>query len=257
MSKWTTKHILQDSPQKKEKQFLATKKWLLNAKVHAIQNAKARECSAQYRDKKHNDKAKITLFHKPDNPGIATPGGINGAEAITSSDSLEDYITSNFGWQNIRKDFVGIECAFGAWGIGWGPQSGWNKHFHRELDFARVKRQLGVDYLFLRWDEHVRVGRVILGRIKLFILTHLGRTAPTELIAVSLRIFEMIVSLMLEVRFFELKLEEYVAVVPPNKVSDIKYIGISVDLLLADRWKIVAIQGYFEMFAIPAIVSQK
>ncbi|EGN97674.1 hypothetical protein SERLA73DRAFT_75335 [Serpula lacrymans var. lacrymans S7.3] len=189
----------------------------------------------EYRDKKRNDKAKVTLVHKSDNPEIATPGGINGAEAITSSDSPEGRVTSKFGWQDIRKDFVGIECAFGAWGIEWGPQSGWNKHFHRELDFARAKGQLVVDYLFLRWDEHIRVGRVILGRIKLFNLTHLARTAPTELMAVGLRIFEMIVSLMSEVRFFELKLEEYAAVVPPNKVSDIKYIGISVDLLLADR----------------------
>ncbi|EGO30689.1 hypothetical protein SERLADRAFT_404752 [Serpula lacrymans var. lacrymans S7.9] len=53
------------------KAIFATKEWLLNPKVCAIQNAKAREHSARYCDKrKCNDKAKVTLIHKPDNPKI-------------------------------------------------------------------------------------------------------------------------------------------------------------------------------------------
>lgn len=100
------------------------------------------------------------------------------------------------------------------WAKGWGPECEWDSTAEdwvaniQKLPRQEAKEQL--DDLFVDWRMHARDGRELLKRVKslTLYLDHTDRS-PTELQALFLDGYNMVTTVLSEVKFFELKLDEF------------------------------------------------
>jgi hypothetical protein len=94
------------------------------------------------------------------------------------------------------------------WTYDWGPANLWERKFNKLLHEARRISQVDVDELFEELDKHACRGRDILKELK-----YVGAGACTGEYGVFIDLFvqgfEMAVDITSEVKFFEVKLDEY------------------------------------------------
>jgi hypothetical protein len=120
---------------------------------------------------------------------------------------------------NIRV--LRIEIA--NWAYGWGPENLWEKRFNDELCSAREQSgQPTVDQFFTECERHVREGREILYDLKFMAAVSCDSTHD-EIRDLFLQGYDMVMAVTSEVKFFEVKLDEFAPLVPMTKQSDIRY----------------------------------
>lgn len=94
--------------------------------------------------------------------------------------------------------------------------------FNAQLQIARRNSQSTVDRFFRQCQDHTVAGRSILKDLK-YAAHMISCDSPhDEIRDLFLQGYDMVTSIMSEVRFFEIKLDEYAPAVPMSKISDIR-----------------------------------
>ena len=112
------------------------------------------------------------------------------------------------------------------WQYGWAPESAWDKIFHDQLDEALERGQAGINEFFEYCELHVQRGRDILRDLKFAANVSCNNT-PDEIRDLFLQGYDMVISVASEVKFFDVKLDEFAAAVSSSKLTDIRdYTGM-------------------------------
>lgn len=109
------------------------------------------------------------------------------------------------------------------WGYDWGPEHHWEKKFNDELSLARSHGgQPAIDHFFTECEQHAQEGRDILHDLK-FVAAVSCNSTHDEIRDLFLQGYDMVMAVTSEVKFFEVKLDEYAPSMPLTKISDIRY----------------------------------
>ncbi|KAI6096540.1 hypothetical protein EDD16DRAFT_1500188, partial [Pisolithus croceorrhizus] len=108
------------------------------------------------------------------------------------------------------------------WKSDWGPESVWLKKFDESLRKAREKGLASTNRFFTECKVHAREGRRFLCLLQQFANTTCSMQRGRQL-DTYLQIFDLLEVVLSEVRFFEIKLDEYAPAVPYSQVSDARY----------------------------------
>jgi len=116
--------------------------------------------------------------------------------------------------QRLRIDIVN-------WQYSWGPENLWDLEFNNQLSVSRENGQDAVDAFFRNCEAHTMEGREILRDLKLVASVSCNSTYD-EIRDLFIQGFEMAIAVTSEVKFFEVKLDEYAPATPMSKLSDIR-----------------------------------
>ncbi|KAI5991404.1 hypothetical protein EDD15DRAFT_2132219, partial [Pisolithus albus] len=108
------------------------------------------------------------------------------------------------------------------WRSDWGLEGEWLKRFNESLCKARKKGLASTDHFFKECEIHAREGHRFLHLLRW--LTSTTRSTQWGCQRDTyLQIFDLLEVVLAEVKFFEVKLDEYAPAVPYSKVSDARY----------------------------------
>lgn len=87
---------------------------------------------------------------------------------------------------------------------------------------AREEGRAALDSFFESCERHAKLGRTFLSDLKnVSLVSHIRN--PDEIRDFFLQTYEMVLAVASEVKFFEVKLDEFAPAVAMTKVSDVRY----------------------------------
>ncbi|KAI6004704.1 hypothetical protein EDD15DRAFT_2359449 [Pisolithus albus] len=105
------------------------------------------------------------------------------------------------------------------WRSEWGAESTWPKKFHEQLKRAQGGGRLATDAFFSECEAHVEEGRQLVSLLRS--ITRRGfRGTGYKVVDSYEQVFDMLTSLITELRFFEVKLDDYAPIFPLSRVSE-------------------------------------
>ena len=106
--------------------------------------------------------------------------------------------------------------------MGWSITVDWDHNFNLALHRAREKSWSSADRFFKKCETHACMGRCFICVLRQLVqeLCH-SRGSRDKLCDTFLQIFDLLVTVVSEVKFFEVKLHEYAPSNPLSKCSDI------------------------------------
>ncbi|KIK24325.1 hypothetical protein PISMIDRAFT_98784, partial [Pisolithus microcarpus 441] len=108
------------------------------------------------------------------------------------------------------------------WQSKWGAESTWPKKFYEQLKYAQGRGRHATDTFFLQCEAHVEDGRRLLWLLRS--MTHKGFRGMLHRVVDSYKqVFDLLTSLLIELRFFEVKLDEYALISPLSQISKSRY----------------------------------
>jgi hypothetical protein len=107
------------------------------------------------------------------------------------------------------------------WQYPWGSESTWERTFNNCLADAREKGRMVVDRFFLDLEEHAQEGRNLLRELK-FVAEVSCNNTPDEIRDLFLQGYDMVITVTSEVKFCEVKLDEYAPAVPSTQMTNIR-----------------------------------
>ena len=109
-----------------------------------------------------------------------------------------------------------------VWQSEWGAESTWPKKFHEQLKHAQGSGQRATDSFFSQCVDHVEEGRQLVWLLRS--ITCKGfRGVGCRVSDLYEQVFNLLTSLLTELRFFEVKLDEYAPVFPLSRISEAHY----------------------------------
>ena len=109
-----------------------------------------------------------------------------------------------------------------VWQSEWGAESTWPKKFHEQLKHAQGSGWHATDSFFSQCVDHIEEGRQLLWLLRS--ITHKGfRGMGCKVLDLYEQVFDLLTSLLTEIRFFEVKLDEYAPVFPLSRISEAHY----------------------------------
>jgi hypothetical protein len=116
-----------------------------------------------------------------------------------------------------------IRLRYLNWSYNWGPANLWESEFDRLLQEARNISTVDVDQFFEELSLHARKGWQILTDLR---YVGAGACIGEHGVFIDLFVqgFDMAVEIASEVKFFEVKLDEYAPVVPTVVESNIRFV---------------------------------
>lgn len=195
---------------KQDKQWAATERWLSKPGVQEEQREKARLCAARNRTKKLVTESKDTTC----NP---TPTSTVGASPDPEPNSyLHPSALSEL--PPLEK----VRQLIANWQSEWATESTWPKKFHDQLRHAQGRGQLATDSFFSQCEAHVEEGRRLV-----WILRNIAckgfRGMGYRAADLYEQVFDLLTSLLTELRFFEVKLDDYAPISPLSQISEARY----------------------------------
>ncbi|KAI6022827.1 hypothetical protein PISMIDRAFT_101056, partial [Pisolithus microcarpus 441] len=108
------------------------------------------------------------------------------------------------------------------WKSEWGVESTWPKKFHKQLKHAQGDSWLMTDSFFLQCKVHVEEGRQLIWLLRS--ITHKGfRGLGYKVMDSYEQVFGLLTSLLTELCFFEVKLDDYTPISPLSQISETHY----------------------------------
>ncbi|KAI5994857.1 hypothetical protein EDC04DRAFT_2534168, partial [Pisolithus marmoratus] len=108
------------------------------------------------------------------------------------------------------------------WKLDWGPESRWLKALNESLCKACKKGLANTDCFFKECEIHACKGHCLLCHLQQ-ISSNMHGLQQDHQLNTYLQIFDLLEVILVEVKFFEVKLDEYAPAVPYSKVSDARY----------------------------------
>jgi hypothetical protein len=107
------------------------------------------------------------------------------------------------------------------WEYGWGPETIWETTFNDQLRAAMDAGQAEIDIFIDKCDAHAHKGRRILRDLK-YVADISCNNTPDEIRDLFLQGYGMAIAVASEVKFFEVKLDQYAPAVPSSSLTDIR-----------------------------------
>ncbi|KAI6041991.1 hypothetical protein EDC04DRAFT_2564849, partial [Pisolithus marmoratus] len=108
------------------------------------------------------------------------------------------------------------------WQSEWGAESTWPKRFHEQIKHAQGRGQLATDLFFSQCEAHIEEGRQLIWLLRS--ITCKGFRGVGHKAADSYeQVFDLLTSLLTELHFFEVKLDDYAPISPLSRVSEACY----------------------------------
>ncbi|KAI5988577.1 hypothetical protein EDD15DRAFT_2198942 [Pisolithus albus] len=108
------------------------------------------------------------------------------------------------------------------WHSEWGAESTWPKKFHEELKHVQGRGRLASEAFFSECEAHVEDGRRLLCLLRS--ITRKGfRGTGYKVVDSYEQVFDLLTSLLTELRFFEVKLDEYAPISPLSRISEARH----------------------------------
>ncbi|KAH7905912.1 hypothetical protein BJ138DRAFT_1105592 [Hygrophoropsis aurantiaca] len=229
----------QNSQPKKtsDQQRRATLRWLEQPGVKEAQRKKARERTARNRarmkavmdtltsasvsdslSRQHNDND--TQSPLPDNVTKVGSSSQSRSESPESSTcpSAPALLPDDFEFLTLPT----LRMEVREWQVGWGPESAWEKNFSDDLRGVQEEGAHATDQFLKNCKYHVRKGRMILGWLRSLVQNSKGGSR-CNITDRFLQVYDLSVEVLSELKFFEVKLDEYAPVVSSKKISEIRY----------------------------------
>ncbi|KAI5982016.1 hypothetical protein EDD15DRAFT_2378550 [Pisolithus albus] len=204
------------SPYKASRQRMATTRWLNKPGVLEAQQEKARLRAARNRARKKAEAlAGVNVFSNETTDRILDQCDADGDTASTSSFLHSTAVIP-------IPTLPDLHLSIDAWKSDWGPESAWLKKFDESLCKAREKGLASTDRFFKECKVHACEGRCFIHFLRKTSSTTRGMQRERQL-DTFLQIFDLLEVVLAEVKFFEVKLDEYAPAVPYSKVSDARY----------------------------------
>ncbi|KAI6011999.1 hypothetical protein BKA83DRAFT_18197 [Pisolithus microcarpus] len=207
------------SLRKASKQREATIRWLNKPGILEAQREKARlRAARQTRNCERKKAESIAGVHS------RSAGPIEHIPDQSHLDDDVDLITSSLhsSAAGLIPTLPELRLSIDEWKSDWGPESVWLKKFDESLCKAWEKGLASTDRFFTECEDHAREGHCLLRLLQQFASTmrsiQQGRQVDTYL-----QIFNLLEVVLSEVKFFEIKLDEYAPAVPYSQVSDARY----------------------------------
>ncbi|KAG1760640.1 hypothetical protein EDD22DRAFT_848374 [Suillus occidentalis] len=168
-----------------------------------------------------NEKARIRMAK------IRAARKATGGDILPSSDEQHDassdddatYLprTSNIKLQTIQD----LQVSICGWQYDWGPANIWEKTFNEKLRLAQDRGNCAVSRFFDQCEQHTSGGRALLADLKRIAYAPCsnGRQARDRCI----HLYDLVFDVLSEVKFFEVKLDEYAPAVPLSRLSSTRY----------------------------------
>ncbi|KAI5992261.1 hypothetical protein EDC04DRAFT_2587035, partial [Pisolithus marmoratus] len=108
------------------------------------------------------------------------------------------------------------------WQSKWGVESTWSKKFHAQPKHVQGRGQLATDVFFSQCEAHVEDGRQLVWLLRS--ITHkVFRGMGHKVADLYEQVFELLTSLLTELHFFEVKLDDYAPISPMSRISEAHY----------------------------------
>ena len=152
-------------------------------------------------------------------------------EIAENSDSDRDQASSGSHWQSTHHDNMDpvpstlpeLRVAIHDWQTEWEPEADWDRNFNLALRRAREKSWGSADQFFKECETHARVGRRFIRALRQLVQELCRSRGPQDkLCDMFLQVFDLLITIVSEVKFFEVKLHEYAPSNPLSKCSDIR-----------------------------------
>ncbi|KIJ58760.1 hypothetical protein HYDPIDRAFT_33826 [Hydnomerulius pinastri MD-312] len=174
----------------------------------------------------HRRKAKASA----DDPDHELSDPASEAEACGANSTLVDGPDSNH--QTLPQEFdpchsdhpgaytlPELRHAINLWQTDWGTEAEWDRGFHLSLCNAQEDGSRMTDLFFVGIESHASEGRRLLRALRQ-VVKAMGRGPRGRNEDLFLQVYDLVVVVMSEVKFFEVKLHEYAPSVPLSKLSD-------------------------------------
>ncbi|KAL4073072.1 hypothetical protein V8B97DRAFT_2022912 [Scleroderma yunnanense] len=108
------------------------------------------------------------------------------------------------------------------WHTEWEPEADWDLNFNLALHQAREKRWGSADQFFKECETHACIGCHLIHGLRQLVqeLCH-SRGSWDKLCDMFLQIFDLLIAIVSEVKFFKVKLHEYAPLNPLSTCSDV------------------------------------
>ena len=151
-------------------------------------------------------------------------------EVPEAFDSDHDQASTGSCWQSTHHDDMEpvpstlpeLRVAIHEWQMEWEPKADWDHNFNLALCQAREKSWSSADRFFRECETHAHMGRCFIRALRQLVheLCH-SRGSRDKLCDTFLQIFDLLVAVVSEVKFFEVKLHKFAPSNPLSKCSDI------------------------------------
>ena len=113
------------------------------------------------------------------------------------------------------------------WQMEWEPKADWDHNFNLALRQAREKSWGLADQFFRECEAHAHMGHHFICVLRQLVqeLCH-GRGSQDKLCDIFLQAFDLLVTVVSKVKFFEVKLHEYAPSNPLSKCSDVRMYAV-------------------------------
>ncbi|KAG0694182.1 hypothetical protein DFH29DRAFT_815614 [Suillus ampliporus] len=113
-----------------------------------------------------------------------------------------------------------MRLLIGQWQYCWGPNNLWEKTFNEKLWSVQDRGSGSVNDFFSQCEAHTTDGQQLLNELKCIAYSPCnGRLARDKCI----QLHDLLSVVLSEVRFFEVKLDEYAPAVPLSRTSSTRY----------------------------------
>lgn len=108
------------------------------------------------------------------------------------------------------------------WKCDWGTESAWPQVFNQRLTAARQGGHVAIDEFFQWSQEHADNGRAILRDLQNMV-DALHISTQEEIADLFVQGYQLTMDITSEVKFFEVKVNEFAPAVSRSKVTDINF----------------------------------
>ncbi|KAH7904633.1 hypothetical protein BJ138DRAFT_1119233 [Hygrophoropsis aurantiaca] len=199
----------------------ATLRWLARPGVLDAQRKKARERTARNRARSKTISKACAAQQDSPHPSDAAQSHVPDSNAPDSPrSSLEPSRTPTTHIPPIRLSLIRFQVR--QWQIGWGPEAAWGKLFSDDVQCAQQQGSAEIDHFFSGCEYHVKEGRAILSQLRLFIQAPRNDDLLTVIDEI-IQAYDLSMEVLSELRFFEVKLDQYAPVVSSERLSKIRH----------------------------------
>ncbi|KAI6116968.1 hypothetical protein EV401DRAFT_2073024 [Pisolithus croceorrhizus] len=195
---------------KRDKQCTATERWLSKPGYKVYPREKARLCTARNRTRKRTIDNEATTCDP-------TSTSIDGASLDTAPDSFLHPLA-----HSEIPPLEKVRQLITDWQSEWGAELTWPKKFHEQLKLAQGRGRLASEAFFLQCEAHVEDGRQLLWLLR-SVMRKGFRGIGYKVVDSYKQVFDLLTSLLTELRFFEVKLDEYAPISPLSRISEARY----------------------------------
>ncbi|KAH7903763.1 hypothetical protein BJ138DRAFT_1120072 [Hygrophoropsis aurantiaca] len=220
-----------------DRQRRATLRWLEKPGVKEAQRVKARDRAARNRalqkavmksltstsPSHSNSQDNSTNFQSPFPDGTSDVDG----SRQTHSQSPKPPTTARHSAPMIPPDdFLGtlpsLRMEVREWQVDWGPGSAWSRNFDEDVRCVQEEGSHSTSQFFTNCENHIRRGRAILRGLRSLVQKPTGGSR-SNITDCFIQVYDLSMEVLSELRFFELKLEEYAPAVSMKKASEVRH----------------------------------